>query len=146
MKIHLNQIPAEGLSAEESLDASAYDLDAEGVKITSPLEVSYQAFLEGEDLFVHLSLDCQMRLTCSRCLAPYESFLEKEIDLNYPIGKARVIDLTDDIRQEIVLEYPMKRLCAEACKGICQVCGQNLNEVECNCENQAKSEKRKTQN
>ena len=28
----------------------------------------------------------------------------------------------------------MKVLCSEDCKGICNVCGQNLNEGTCDCE------------
>jgi len=133
MKVALNQIPEEGLSAKESLATAPYDLDTEDVQIVSPFEVSYQLILEGGDLFVHLSLFCVMRLTCARCLALYESPLVKEVDLTYPIEKTKGIDLTEDIRQEILLEYPMKPLCQEGCKGVCGVCGQNLNEGECPC-------------
>ncbi len=35
---------------------------------------------------------------------------------------------------EILVGWPMKVLCSEDCKGICSVCGQNLNEGSCDCE------------
>jgi len=34
---------------------------------------------------------------------------------------------------EVVLNLPMKHLCAKDCKGICQTCGTNLNRGECDC-------------
>ncbi|MBI4436795.1 MAG: DUF177 domain-containing protein [Candidatus Omnitrophica bacterium] len=139
MKVYPNQIPEGGLSAKESLSAIPYDLDTEDVQVLSPFEISYQLYREGGDLFVHLSLSYVMRLQCGRCLAFYESPLVKEVELTYPIEKAKVIDLTDDIRQEILLEYPMKPLCQEGCKGVCGACGQNLNEATCSCSNEVKT-------
>jgi len=133
MKIYLNQIPETGFSATENLSALPYELDTEEVKIVSPLELSYRIFYEEENLFAQISISCKMRLLCSRCLVPYEFPFKKEAELTHPVGKAEVIDVTDDIRQEILLEYPIKPLCQDTCKGICERCGQNLNEKECEC-------------
>ncbi len=38
------------------------------------------------------------------------------------------------VYNEILLNWPMKILCREDCKGICKVCGQNLNDGECECD------------
>ena len=38
------------------------------------------------------------------------------------------------VYNEILLNWPMKILCKETCKGICKVCGQNLNVKECGCD------------
>ena len=38
------------------------------------------------------------------------------------------------ISNEIITCWPMKILCKEDCKGLCSVCGQNLNEGTCDCE------------
>ena len=38
------------------------------------------------------------------------------------------------VYNEILLNWPMKILCKEDCKGICSVCGQNLNHGECGCD------------
>ena len=43
------------------------------------------------------------------------------------------LDITDDLRAEILLELPTNILCSEDCKGLCPHCGINLNESTCNC-------------
>jgi uncharacterized protein len=45
-----------------------------------------------------------------------------------------VVDITNDIRQEIILAYPMIPICRQTCKGLCAVCGYNLNQGVCHCE------------
>ena len=47
--------------------------------------------------------------------------------------RSRTIDLDQDIREEIILDYPIKPLCNPDCKGLCPKCGKNLNEGGCNC-------------
>lgn len=43
-------------------------------------------------------------------------------------------DVEQLICNELLVGWPTKILCSEDCKGICNVCGQNLNEGTCNCE------------
>lgn len=43
----------------------------------------------------------------------------------------KVIDLGGILREQILLALPMHALCREDCKGLCPVCGQDLNEKEC---------------
>jgi uncharacterized protein len=47
--------------------------------------------------------------------------------------RSLAIDLNPDIREEIILVYPIKPLCSIDCKGLCPKCGKNLNEGKCNC-------------
>ena len=44
-----------------------------------------------------------------------------------------MVDLIDLMREQFVLALPMKPLCEEACKGLCAVCGTNLNKTQCGC-------------
>lgn len=82
-------------------------------------------------------LNGNLLLTCNRCL---EKFKEKvEIKVEQEIMKEDIkdignVDLTDMIIENIVLAIPMKIVCREGCKGLCPLCGQNLNEEECDCE------------
>lgn len=133
MKLHLNQVPETGLSCEETFQADRFDLDTEDVSVTGPVVIGYSVFLEGEELTAHLVIHCVRSLICARCLAPFEDEFSKEVDLVYPAKGVTVVDLTDDIRQEIVMEYPIKPLCRESCKGACPQCGQDLNEAACDC-------------
>ena len=43
------------------------------------------------------------------------------------------LDLADVLREQIMLELPMQRVCHEDCLGICPVCGQNRNRAACDC-------------
>jgi len=54
-------------------------------------------------------------------------------DLEFQFYEGDRFDLGDVIRELIVLDEPMKHLCSEDCKGLCQHCGKNLNEGPCGC-------------
>ncbi len=44
------------------------------------------------------------------------------------------LDVDSMLSHEILLEWPEKVLCREDCKGLCRVCGRNLNDGACDCE------------
>ena len=46
----------------------------------------------------------------------------------------KVIDLDPIVREQVLLALPLTVVCQEDCRGLCTVCGQNLNEKECGCE------------
>lgn len=93
------------------------------------------------------------RLVCSRCLDSFESPVEADVSVEYVEGpKAAVkedvvndddvdvsyythptVDLADDLRQLLLLASPAYPLCGETCKGLCPVCGENLNTSGCKC-------------
>ena len=90
---------------------------------------------------------------CSRCLEQYWQVLTPEIEEEFfpivdvatgapvpppeedafSIGADHVLDLTEAVRQAILLARPMKPLCSEDCAGLCPDCGQNLNIATCGC-------------
>ncbi len=134
MRIFVNQFPFEGLVLEDKINSAVLDLDTEMVKFRSPLKVRAQAWGAGNVISVHLDMSADILLSCSRCLNEFESKLVKEVELNYPFdNSAKYIDLNPDIREEIIMDYPIKPLCAQECKGLCVKCGKNLNEGGCNC-------------
>jgi uncharacterized protein len=67
---------------------------------------------------------------------------EKEVDMQetaideitaFSYYEGDRIDLDEIIREQIILSEPTKHLCQEACKGLCQKCGKDLNEGPCSC-------------
>jgi uncharacterized protein len=60
------------------------------------------------------------------------SFAPEEAEEETYSGK--VIDLDPIVREQIVLALPGYPVCQESCKGLCTVCGANLNERECGCD------------
>ena len=55
-------------------------------------------------------------------------------DVTYISPDSDFIDIRSDVRDYAMLAIPMKKLCKDDCKGLCQRCGKNLNEGECNCQ------------
>lgn len=65
-----------------------------------------------------------------------EGYLEGELvkeDLEFGFYEGDRFDLADVVRELIVLSMPMKHLCKESCKGLCQHCGKDLNKGKCKC-------------
>jgi len=60
------------------------------------------------------------------------SFGPDEVDEEKYRGK--VIDLDPLVNEQILLALPRYPVCKDACKGLCPVCGQNLNEKDCGCD------------
>ena len=56
----------------------------------------------------------------------------EELEVSYYQGD--FIDLTAIVCEQIILQIPIKALCSEECKGLCQHCGANLNNSSCNCD------------
>ena len=71
--------------------------------------------------------------TCARCLKPVPEPVDHPFNLIYDIRGKEEIDTTEDIREMLILDHPIRFLCSENCKGLCAVCGANLNEGLCTC-------------
>ncbi len=131
MKIKINDISQEGLNLEETQAAAALDLEREDLKFVSPIHISAFVTKDKDDVYAHIAIKGRIEVTCACCLSVSGSDFSKEFDLSYDAKGKRIIDFTDDIRQEIIVDYPIKPLCQADCKGLCQVCGKNLNEGDC---------------
>jgi uncharacterized protein len=60
------------------------------------------------------------------------SFALRDADREYFDG--RTIDLDPIVQEQVLLALPVSVVCKDDCKGLCPVCGQDLNEKECGCE------------
>ena len=99
-------------------------------------------------------LTVKMEADCDRCLEPSWFAIDSDFGLDYrPVadgygdekeidtGEAEMgfyegdgVELNDVLREFILLTLPMQRVCGESCKGICPLCGQNRNLVQCQCQ------------
>ena len=134
MKIDINKIPLEGLTLEEEVNPSSLDLETDIVKFLEPIKIRAEVSKITNAVTVNLSLSGSMHLNCSRCLREFNVALKKILRLNYHVDRTEpIIDLDQDIKEEIILDYPIKPLCNPDCKGLCPKCGKNLNEGGCSC-------------
>jgi uncharacterized protein len=134
VKIDINRIPPEGLALEENIQAGELDLETEQIKFRGPIRAEAGISKITNAVTVDLSLKAKMCVECGRCLEEFETAIDKNLKLNYQADKSQpIIDLNPDIREEIIVNYPMKPLCSLRCKGLCPKCGKNLNEGGCSC-------------
>lgn len=91
-------------------------------------------------------LRSQVQSECARCLTifsqPIDFHLEAQFGLPpikrhegliFPIGVNGILDLRGALREQILLNLPMRPLCRSDCRGLCIECGKNLNEGPCDC-------------
>jgi uncharacterized protein len=136
MKVQIDQIRPEGLTIEAKLDPKELALDTEIAAVQGPLALTARLQRVNDVVQARMSIMGLIKLVCCRCLEDYTVAVDTDFDVDYPLEKGiRTIDLDPDIRDYILLDYPIKPLCKEDCKGLCPKCGQNLNSVtKCDCD------------
>jgi uncharacterized protein len=134
MKIEVYRIPSEGLSLCEEIDPRKLDLAIDNINFRKGIKVRADVLRTYNVVSLSLNIEAEIYGNCCRCLEEYNIDFKSNLALNYPIEKAdQVIDLDPEIREEIIINYPVKPLCKADCLGLCPRCGKNLNEGGCNC-------------
>jgi len=102
-----------------------------------------------QGILLQAEFKAQTTLECVRCLTELQQSLEINFTELYAFSQRYVtdsgllmpetgiIDLTPVMREYILLEIPISPLCRPDCKGLCPICGNNLNESTCNHEDES---------
>ncbi|HEX9780774.1 MAG TPA: DUF177 domain-containing protein [bacterium] len=131
MIIHVSQIPEDGCVVREALEPSRLDIDRDDVHLREAIEVEARVNRLEHELIVRAGIRCPMHCVCARCLEEFIACQETNAIFNYRVEPTDTVDITDDVRQEIILGYPMVPVCRPDCRGLCLQCGQNLNLAAC---------------
>lgn len=115
------------------------------VSLCGPVLITGTITNTGEGFLAQAELAFEYKGQCARCL---ETFITKEtVELKEQYTSDRalanedslfyfsgdVIDLTDSLREQVILAIPMKLVCDSECRGLCPECGSNLNHTDCQC-------------
>ncbi len=137
-----------------------YDLHT---KVTfDPKEIDVAGPLEGKLLLIKLkdeivalleNASISLHSSCELCLKAFEQIIDiptaERQFLGYPSIEASfedmflidlatmTIDLSEMVRQEIILHFPLVSVCSESCKGLCQRCGIDKNVKSCTCSDES---------
>ncbi|MDQ7056844.1 MAG: DUF177 domain-containing protein [Persephonella sp.] len=140
------------IEREFDIPFKSLDLPSEYSSDKKDVNVHMFIFKEKDGYLVSLSIKSGIQLTCDRCLESFNMDLEGTSNVFLSKKKleggelheddliARYLEdeehfnVTELLREEILLQTPMKALCNENCQGICPVCGSNRNENPCDCE------------
>lgn len=89
----------------------------------------------GNELLVRGRVAQSLTCVCSRCAEPFESeAVDGAYTAIYPVeAGTEYVDLTPEMREAIILALPGYPVCRSECRGLCHVCGRNLNRGKCTC-------------
>ena len=159
MKLDLNEIAAHlGKRIKYEINEKPL-VDAEsGLKCVEPITGSIAFTNTGRTIDVRGKFSTAIEVECGRCLRPYtisvSGTIEEELPLEgmpwvpevaedeeelpedekEPLFEDNIFDLDEYLRQSILVSVPIKLLCDEECKGLCPLCGANLNDGSCECQ------------
>ena len=130
--IRSSEIPLDGLEFHETFDPTLLDLANESIQYTEPLHVDCAVRKEFGIVVVEVVIGTAVEITCHRCLRVLGDEATHRFQWHYQVQDHPRIDILEEIRQEIMLGYPIVSLCREDCRGLCPQCGVNRNEETCN--------------
>lgn len=135
--------------------------DTPGIQFSEPLSINAEYSVTGSGIRVFGWLRAVVDTECTRCLGNIDFSIAHQFDEMFekadvgtgergreaavfdaetgetPEGNyafmGETLSLDKLVYDAIMLEIPPKLLCSEDCKGLCQKCGANLNEVDCGC-------------
>lgn len=154
MRITLAELELHRIVAAESFAPGSLDYHGAAFRQTAPLNINATAELQGGDIRIRGHLATKLEANCDRCLGSIELPVDTDFDLVYQpmqtIAKEEEIEISDDemevgffdgdgieladvATEQVILFVPMKVVCRSDCRGLCPVCGTNLNSTPCNC-------------
>jgi len=143
-----------GAASTADIHEEQIQLD-DSIKIIGPIDGHVRMRRVNQGLLIDGWVDLTLELECTRCLKTFEqpehvTFEERfyptvdvvtgmplpstDEDDVFSIDEHHQVDLTEAIRQAVLLSVPMVTLCQEDCAGLCTQCGHDLNLGPCNCE------------
>lgn len=149
MKIRIAGLRTGRNEIEEKIDPTELGLDPSIFKDTAFVQVIAEK--NGGRVTLSVETTTEGLFLCDRCGEEYHRRVSGNYELVYiqrdepfpdeqPGDDLRsyspyqeYIDVSPEIRDELLISLPMKNLCSEECKGLCARCGANLNNESCHC-------------
>lgn len=156
MRIEVENLTAVAKPFAHTYRPEEVELGDEVTRLVSDATVAGSATRKGEQIRLRGTIRTEVELLCDRCAAPRKAPLAVEFDTSFipqevEVGKQEnvellpedlglsayegdAVDLDELVREQILLALPLRHLCREECKGLCQKCAANLNDKNCSCE------------
>ena len=154
MLLNLRKIRTAHERYEKVYESAQFAGSADSFHVVMPASLAFDIFKDKDQFRLVGHVETTLELACSRCLEPYRLPVDAEFDLRYQPHSANqgegergieeddlstafyegdTIDLGQLMREQFYLAIPMKPLCGDDCRGLCPVCGTNLNRTACDC-------------
>ena len=156
MIIELQSLSGGSKTVDIEIPADQIALEADGADLSRDVALKADVRSSSGITAVEGTINTRVEIACTRCLerialpltfdfvsrfVATESFGtsgEHELhgeDLDYDAIEGEQIDLTELVREQLLLNLPQQVVCREDCLGLCEKCGVNRNLIDCKCEN-----------
>jgi uncharacterized metal-binding protein YceD (DUF177 family) len=132
MIIDIAKLSPEGSSFSGELPGSILQLEGDKfAHADGPVTYDFFAYLVSHELIVKGSLSAPIQLLCARCGGFYSTKITVSSFLRgYPVSDGvDKVDLSEDIREDLVIEIPSYARCSYEGSGVCPFSGVNLDEL-----------------
>lgn len=132
------------LEFEGKLEYEGLSFQHEELLFPEPLTIRGSIVNAAEVLVLNASVQGFVSLECGLCTERYPHYLNFSFearlnrtaepdDPDMFVYQGDTVDLKDIVLEYLLLDLPIRRKCKEDCKGLCPVCGMNLNAGKCKC-------------
>jgi len=154
MKIRISRLHNGTNQWTESINPSDIDLSSDEYSHSVNVNFTVEKFVG--KININVDVHTAGRFICDRCGNDFEwevdgvcsvHFIQRDVPLpdempgddmrSFTIGQEE-LDISQEIRDALLLSIPLKRLCSDSCKGLCINCGTNLNRESCQCADRKK--------
>ena len=122
------------------------EFNGQEFSFTSPARVDGVIKNNGGNLYLEADVYVEFIAYCARCLKQLHQKFEFSVDECFTNGEidgdssmlpivSNTVDLKSAVEDNFCTSVPFVFLCKEDCKGLCHICGKDLNEGECDCDN-----------
>jgi uncharacterized protein len=153
IRIDISEIPEGHSHLSLTCDPADLEADLDEVRLASDVDLELDVSRNGDEMLFRGTARTRAEVECARCLKAFLMGLEAALefwcilsgktagDEQVPerdnvveaAADATSIDVTDMVRSELLVLLPLKTLCRADCRGLCPVCGVDLNESTCSC-------------
>ena len=128
------------------LSAQELDITPQELRLLGPVQMEGTMSNVGDVLLLRAELEASVECVCGRCLKVFSTATSADVlEKYYPRASANpeedafvydsdVIDITEPLRESLLLAEPIQALCKQDCRGLCPVCGADLNDGDCGCD------------
>ena len=138
MTIDLTTLGEDGrrFAGEEPAGILEWDPADDTLQPSSPVHYDFHAALFDTELVLRGRLSCRFTGVCNRCGGPMDlDVREDDFCVSLEVAEENsTVDLTNELREAIILALPSYPVCSPDCPGVCPRCGKRLADGSCGCE------------
>ena len=147
MKVQISDIVSgkdRNKKIEYKFEMPQFEFEGDMIKPVSSCSVVGRISADSDILILTAEIKVDLEMICSRCLDTFIYPIDIDIEERFTTNSKSedeeavvvlddVLDITEVVETSIISTLPIKRVCKDDCKGLCQECGCNLNFNTCSC-------------